>query len=288
MVNGDHTRGLAVGQRDDADARAVELRQGIRQILEGVGDLAEVLDHYVEPAVPGIRPEGVELQPPDAIADGVDAAGAGETPSAMDGHSPKGYGLNVLILIVNQRLAALGLTGAGDTNVCYCPLHDYLPVEVIRERAEADPGSRPFPGCDEGELQIPADTSVHSRGVPGGPVGIGMKWNETGFLEVCKLLKRWWPGTELNRRRQPFQGCALPTELPGRIPLLYQTEGARVQPFISASAWPVASSTPAWRLLPWASMVTMVRKFFTRRCHIASGIPNSIKCTPTTFSIARA
>ena len=26
----------------------------------------------------------------------------------------------------------------------------------------------------------------------------------------------WWPGTELNRRRQPFQGCALPTELPGR------------------------------------------------------------------------
>src|SRR5262249_12533808 len=29
-------------------------------------------------------------------------------------------------------------------------------------------------------------------------------------LEVCKLLKRWWPGTESNRRRQPFQGCALP------------------------------------------------------------------------------
>ena len=24
------------------------------------------------------------------------------------------------------------------------------------------------------------------------------------------LLKIWWPGTELNRRRQPFQGCALP------------------------------------------------------------------------------
>ena len=32
-----------------------------------------------------------------------------------------------------------------------------------------------------------------------------------------KLLARikWWPGTESNRRRQPFQGCALPTELPG-------------------------------------------------------------------------
>ena len=28
---------------------------------------------------------------------------------------------------------------------------------------------------------------------------------------------RWWPGTESNRRRQPFQGCALPTELPGQV-----------------------------------------------------------------------
>ena len=36
----------------------------------------------------------------------------------------------------------------------------------------------------------------------------GMKWNETAFWRVCKLLKMWWPGTELNRRRQPFQGCA--------------------------------------------------------------------------------
>src|SRR5437016_2675911 len=30
-------------------------------------------------------------------------------------------------------------------------------------------------------------------------------------------LKMWWPGTELNRRRQPFQGCALPPELPGHV-----------------------------------------------------------------------
>ncbi len=28
---------------------------------------------------------------------------------------------------------------------------------------------------------------------------------------------KWWPGTELNRRRQPFQGCALPPELPGHF-----------------------------------------------------------------------
>ena len=38
----------------------------------------------------------------------------------------------------------------------------------------------------------------------------------TRFFVVTKLLKRWWPGTESNRRRRPFQGRALPTELPGR------------------------------------------------------------------------
>lgn len=27
---------------------------------------------------------------------------------------------------------------------------------------------------------------------------------------------KWWPETDSNRRRQPFQGCALPTELSGR------------------------------------------------------------------------
>src|SRR5580704_6767901 len=37
------------------------------------------------------------------------------------------------------------------------------------------------------------------------------------FLAAAKCLKRWWPGTELNRRRQPFQGCALPPELPGHV-----------------------------------------------------------------------
>src|SRR2546421_430649 len=36
-------------------------------------------------------------------------------------------------------------------------------------------------------------------------------------MEAANRLKIWWPGTELNRRRQPFQGCALPPELPGHI-----------------------------------------------------------------------
>ena len=38
----------------------------------------------------------------------------------------------------------------------------------------------------------------------------------TRSFDVAKCLKRWWPGTESNRRRRPFQGRALPTELPGR------------------------------------------------------------------------
>src|ERR1700677_287035 len=40
----------------------------------------------------------------------------------------------------------------------------------------------------------------------------------------------WWPGTELNRRRQPFQGCALPPELPGHFlthDALRKTTGGR-------------------------------------------------------------
>src|SRR3982750_3955380 len=56
----------------------------------------------------------------------------------------------------------------------------------------------------------------------------------------------------------------------------------------SASDSPVAFSTSACRLLPCASIVTIAAKFFTRMCHIASGTPNSIRCTPFTSSIVRA
>jgi hypothetical protein len=40
-------------------------------------------------------------------------------------------------------------------------------------------------------------------------------------------LKTWWPGTELNRRRQPFQGCALPPELPGHFAVPPAPRGMR-------------------------------------------------------------
>ena len=63
------------------------------------------------------------------------------------------------------------------------------------------------------------------------------------------MLKRWWPGTESNRRRQPFQGCALPTELPGRRNYFSrQTAQGRGA---STSRQPVAKhprSTQGWML----------------------------------------
>ena len=43
----------------------------------------------------------------------------------------------------------------------------------------------------------------------------GTFWNGMGLDRTCNSLILWWPGTESNRRRQPFQGCALPSELPG-------------------------------------------------------------------------
>ncbi len=40
-------------------------------------------------------------------------------------------------------------------------------------------------------------------------------YSRSVLVRTWKLLIQWWPGTESNRRRQPFQGCALPAELPG-------------------------------------------------------------------------
>ena len=48
----------------------------------------------------------------------------------------------------------------------------------------------------------------------------------------AKSFRMWWPGTELNRRRQPFQGCALPPELPGHFS----------KPFRSRELWGLFAS----------------------------------------------
>jgi hypothetical protein len=47
-------------------------------------------------------------------------------------------------------------------------------------------------------------------------------------------------------------------------------------------------STCSCRLFPWESIVTTAVKPLTRICHIASGIPNSMRSTPSTFSIHSA
>src|SRR5579862_4654077 len=44
-----------------------------------------------------------------------------------------------------------------------------------------------------------------------------------------KTFRMWWPGTESNRRRQPFQGCALPAELPGLSPMIYFTRAGTAE-----------------------------------------------------------
>jgi hypothetical protein len=46
-------------------------------------------------------------------------------------------------------------------------------------------------------------------------VNYGANWSQIGWDDEArwddgaKRLKMWWPGTELNRRRQPFQGYIL-------------------------------------------------------------------------------
>ena len=63
------------------------------------------------------------------------------------------------------------------------------------------------------EMELHA--SLAECGVP--PTIDGVFAFEAALTISYNLLKTWWPGTELNRRRQPFQGCALPPELPGHF-----------------------------------------------------------------------
>jgi hypothetical protein len=42
----------------------------------------------------------------------------------------------------------------------------------------------------------------------------GHSWAVGKMMEACKSAEDWCRGTESNCRHQPFQGCALPTELP--------------------------------------------------------------------------
>ena len=51
-------------------------------------------------------------------------------------------------------------------------------------------------------------TREHTDDVIPQPTILRLLWVATHIKEMhrdANLLKRWWPGTELNRRRQPFQ-----------------------------------------------------------------------------------
>jgi hypothetical protein len=64
---------------------------------------------------------------------------------------------------------------------------------------------------------------------------------DEGLRISSNLLKTWWPGTELNRRRQPFQGCALPPELPGHPDEL--SACSRGELFVTRLVW---RGLPSW------------------------------------------
>jgi len=63
---------------------------------------------------------------------------------------------------------------------------------------------------------------------------IGAKSGGTMSLSACKI---WWPGTELNRRGQPFQGCSHPKlsihsarDNPEFLPVFVLLIGAKMEP----------------------------------------------------------
>ena len=49
------------------------------------------------------------------------------------------------------------------------------------------------------------------------PRFVGILWADSNRGIPNNCFEMWWPGRELNPRRQPFQGCALPPELPGHF-----------------------------------------------------------------------
>src|SRR5208282_564313 len=87
--------------------------------------------------------------------------------------------------------------------------HDHGTLCAVRHGLYAG-CAREVPGTAHGRQNSPAHRASSVR-IMGGIVG----WEFPLF--ATKFFEMWWPGTELNRRRQPFQGCALPPELPGHV-----------------------------------------------------------------------
>jgi integrase len=86
------------------------------------------------------------------------------------------------------------------------PLHPLLAAHLLNWRRETL-------YSQEENLVFPSRASWFSAN----PRFVGILWASSNRGIPNKCFEMWWPGTELNRRRQPFQGCALPPELPGHI-----------------------------------------------------------------------
>src|SRR5208282_1101585 len=87
--------------------------------------------------------------------------------------------------------------------------HDHETLCAVRHGLHAG-CARQVPGTAHGGQNSLAHRASSVR-IMGSIVG----WKSPLF--ATKFFEMWWPGTELNRRRQPFQGCALPPELPGHF-----------------------------------------------------------------------
>ena len=118
-------------------------------------------------------------------------------------------------------------------------------------------------------------------------------------MEAANRLKIWWPGTELNRRRQPFQGCALPPELPGHAAIQSFT-GARSASCLKHAG--TIAELPLWSVKRWkvwnAPIIAIklyslnadfgVRSFQFFRVSSGNRESTSIGCEPIwNFSIVR-
>ena len=76
-------------------------------------------------------------------------------------------------------------------------------------------------------------------------------------------FEMWWPGTELNRRRQPFQGCALPPELPGHIFGPAYSAGASWFPPVAAGRQPTVNAEACGTLLIIATAIVFRSTYST-------------------------
>ena len=86
-----------------------------------------------------------------------------------------------------------------------------------------------------------------------------------------------------------LHACKGPTDKPFTEPAAARVEGLQVKTGSANldSRMDEALCTSACSELPWESMVTMAGRSLTRRCHMASGMPNSSRWTPFTSSMQR-